>query len=161
MEARIAIFSDNKWDSEIPGFNPIKCQVLRPSRIIKAPVESGVLAADTKVLDPITIKMTGKADRVFTDIYGHTYNGQVDKYVVSKLAKLADVKSSDFISARCPDGFYNNLVIESVETNSETGEFDWVTCTVTLVEMLFMQGDSSSAMSPDNNSLSRTGFINS
>lgn len=154
---KVALYKDNNWKSEVDGFYPFHTIVTRASRVIKAPVEIGTLAADTKVLDPIVVKITGKIDRLYSDSYIAQGSG-----AAVELAELADLKSDKFVSVRTPEGFYKNLIVETVESKGSTKEFDLVECTVTLVEMLILQGSGyTNAMSPDNDSLSRRGYINS
>lgn len=152
----VALYHSNNWDAKVEGFEPFASSVIRGSRITKAPVESGVLAGDSKVLDPIVIKLTGKVNR----LYGTNYMVS-NKNAIKTIAKYADLRSNEFMSVRTPDGFYNNLVIENVETNGDSKEVDLVTCVITLVEMLIIQGaKNSKTKSPDNKSISRRGFIN-
>lgn len=152
----VALYNDNNWSSRVYGFEPFASSVIRGSRIMKAPVESGVLAADSKVLDPIVIKLTGKINR----LYGTDYMVS-NKNAIKTIAKYADLRINEFLSVRTPDGFYNNLVIENVETNGDSKEVDLVTCVITLVEMLIIQGvKNSKTKSPDNKSISRRGFVN-
>lgn len=152
----VALYNSNNWDARVYGFEPFASTVIRGSRIMKAPVESGVLAADTKVLDPIVIKLTGKVNR----LYGTDYM-KSGKNALKVIARYADLRFDEFLSVRTPDGFYNNLVIENVEVMGETKEVDLVTCVITLVEMLIIQGaKNSKTKTPDNKSLSRRGFIN-
>jgi hypothetical protein len=127
----VAVCSDNKWKDPITAFFPFKFETSRPSRVIRAPVESGQAAADNKVLDPIVIKVTGKYMR-YADGYDSYGNDEHGKHRASHIIpKLAD--SKDILrSVISPDGFYNNLSVTNVDTMSETSEVDLITCIITL-----------------------------
>lgn len=148
-ESDVAICTDNKWENPVTEFFPFKFDIKRPSRVIRAPVESGQAAADNKVLDPIIIKVTGK--------YMRYADGNDAGHIIPKLADSKDVLRS-VIS---PDGFYNNLSITDIETVSETSEVDLITCTITLEEVLLIDSeDSKTPKSEDNFILTRGGYIN-
>lgn len=153
---KIGLFKDNKWESRMSGVHFFKTQVSRLSRITKAPVEGGELASDSKVIDPITITLTTKIQRAYDPT-----STNPEHEVFRELAAMADNRDSSLWSVITPDGYYNNLVIESVSSTSSPSEFDLVTCEITLVEMLIIQGEGKNTLSPDNRSISRCGFISS
>lgn len=156
----VAICQDNKWRDPITAFFPFKFEVNRPSRVIRAPVESGQAAADNKVLDPIVIKVTGKYMR-YAEGYDSSGYDEHGRYRASHIIpKLAD--SKDILrSVISPDGFYNNLSVTDVTNISETSEVDLITCTITLEEVLLVNEENSKTpMSEDNFILTRGGYIN-
>ena len=127
------IYSDNDFSSEISAFKATNCKVLMRSRVLKAPIESGVQTLDNKVLDPIEIKITGDIEMYRDDA----------KSAVAKIKKMFENRKAEFYSLTCRDGAFNNLILQDAPHSESEQRFDIVSYELTFVRAIIYEDDGS------------------
>lgn len=152
---KVAVYTDNKWNGELSKFYPFRADVIRKTRMMMAPIETGTNSIDNKVLDPIVIKIVGKVGRI-GEASGLLYDtDETYRYISS----MVDNKKSPLYSVATTDGFYNNLSMSGARLIGEAKELDQTEVELEFTEILLVQGESSKKRDKGNNSRSRSGYI--
>lgn len=160
---RSAIYSDNSCGSEITGFSVDEIECTHESRIIGAPVETGTISFDNKVLDPYRLVVTGHIED-FGDsgsIRGANINNSANDAWATILA-MYQTRTFKFFSVSDSNVEYTDLILESVREKKTPNKFDWREYQLVYRQAMFVQkGYSSSNQSPmnaENTNTRRTGI---
>lgn len=146
----VKIFCDNNWSDELNNFSPFEVIVTSPSRVINAPVQSGIRVPDMQVFDPINIKVIGKVD-VGDDIVDGSF-------VLLRIDDIQQRVGGGFASVQTKDGFYNNLVLQNVINKADSKEYDISHYELEFCQVIMIQGDGKTPLSDDDSSFTRRGY---
>lgn len=159
MSNTVAIYKDNKWERVISGFSPIECHVVIPSRVITAPVQSGVKIGDVQVLDPVNVVIVGKinASAEYNPYYGSSIVDD-DRRTQKDIDRIQQDVGKSLVSVSTKDGFYNNLALETIESTNTTKEYDLAEYKLKFVQVIIKQAMSRSCADRGNDAVRRTGY---
>lgn len=152
---KVAVYTDNKWNGELEKFYPFRVDVVRKTRMMMSPIETGTSSIDNKVLDPIVIKVVGKVGRIGVDSRLLEDTDSTYRYIAS----MVDNRDSPLYSVSTTDGFYNNLSMSNARLMGESKELDQTEVELEFTELLLVQGESTRKRDAGNTSRSRNGYI--
>ena len=124
-----AVFSDNEFGSAILGLNSLRIQIAPSSRIIGAPVESGEVSFDNKVIDPVKVVVRGNV--VIDSEYAESAIQTINLMMANR----------DFRFYSVCDGkqYVNNLILESAPSTREVDEYDYLKYELTFKQARVVQ----------------------
>lgn len=143
---KAAVYEDNSFGREVEGLSALRIQIIPSSRIIGAPVESGEVSVDNKVIDPT--KVIVRANVVIDS-----------KYCNRAIYAIKDMMANReyrFYSVCDGKQFVNNLILESAPSTRETEEFDYIKYELTFKEARIVQ--KTNAGSGEHSDFLRGGF---
>lgn len=149
---RAAIYKDNNCGSAIGGFSVDSVECIDESRIIGAPVETGAISFDNKVIDPYTVVVTGHIVDAFGD-YENNSPGEA-KNDIYEMFLNRDFK---FYSVSDNADEYVDLILERVRQTKSASHPDWKSYELRYKQAMLIQKSFESAnMSPRNAENSNT-----
>lgn len=147
--AEAYIFSDNDFENPIPGFKIDSVQKVAKARLPAAPVETGEMSFDNKVIDPYdlivkgTIVIEGDYGLTLAAIDGMIYNRDFDFYSVHDGARG-----------------YKDLCLVKFPHIRDAERFDWITCELVFSHVMLVQKDSlmSKSSNAENSNIRDIGY---
>lgn len=136
------IYSDNNWSSVVEGFNVMSVSGTRNARVIGAPVETGQVAFDNKVIDPLRVTVRGIIE---TD----SFNTQM---ALMTLEEMIENRKFSFYSVCDGENFYNNLILQEFPAIRDVKQVDFLQITLTFVEAMLVQSQAEATSSNSENS---------
>lgn len=146
--ARAAIYTDNNFGSEVKGFSVLRVKVHAPSRLIGAPIETGHVIFDNKVLDPTTIIVVGTID---------TMNKEAENSA-SQIMEMQGETNFKLLSLSDGAGRYNNLILQSFTSERTTEKIDLVYYTLEYKEVFPIDVGTDTIQSIDYSNIVPAGF---
>lgn len=135
--------NDNTY-GQLEGLKVFEVVVKKPSRVISAPVETGVMSFDNKVIDPVEITVTGEI---------HLVENEADsRDALDNLNAMQKSRKFAFYCVTTKEEAHKNLILENLITKNSTNRIDVVSCTINFKEALLIQ--SSSSKTPENDDYS-------
>ena len=101
MDSRAAVYSDGSFGGEITGLKVTNVKFIPSSRIISAPVESGVESFDNKVIEPAKVVVTGS---VMMGTEGASA-------AISTIKQMLANRKFEFYSVSNGEDCYDNLIL--------------------------------------------------
>lgn len=136
------VFTDNDWSNAIKGFNVMSVSGTRNARVIGAPVETGQVAFDNKVIDPLRVTVRGIIE---TD----SLNTQM---ALLELNEMIENRKFSFYSVCDGENFYNNLILQEFPAIRDVKQVDFIQITLTFVEAMLVQSQAEASSSNSENS---------
>ena len=143
---RAALYSDGGFGSELVGLKVMEVNYIPSSRVIGAPVESGVVVFDTKVIDPARVV-------VIAEIEIGSTSGIAAK---SAIKAMLNNTESEFYSASNGDDCYGNLILETYSEKRTAGKYDLLSYELTCKQAMVRH--QTSAMTGDDSDYQDNGF---
>lgn len=148
-DSECAVFSDNNFKSEIKGLSIDSIKAVPTARVIGAPVETGQISFDNKVLDPynVIVKCTVMMD-------------DIGKEAMNKLWDMFENRKFEFYSVANDDIGYSDLTLVQMPHERNYEKYDWVQFEIVFTKVLLVQKDKSKSKSLDseNSDFRRTGY---
>ena len=142
----IRLYSDNEFKQGVMGFYPFEYTVDPVSRVIGAPLETGRVSFDQKVIDPVRITMIGK---VINE------NGLGADDTIEEMFQNRNYK---FYSVELDNECYKNLVLQKATHRKQTNEMDVVTYTLEFVEAMIVQNNQKTPANANDSKTKQTGY---
>lgn len=126
---KAAVYSDNYFRDEVEGLSALRIQIIPSSRIIGAPVESGEVSFDNKVIDPSKVVVRGNV------VIGSEWSD----YAVQTIKRMMENRDYQFYSVCDGKQFMDNLILESAPSTREADEFDYLKYELTFKQARIVQ----------------------
>lgn len=152
----VAVYIDNDFGAELPGFEIMSIKVRKSARVTSAPLESGESSADYKVLNPIHITVDGY---VTCTGRGFGNSGSAGSFAVDFLNEMFTMREQQFYSVITKDAKYNNLVLQDCPHDEDAEKPYMAHFRLEFVEAMVVQGKSSKSASGDNSDTSQRGYV--
>ena len=136
------VFTDNDWSNAIKGFNVMSVSGTRNARVIGAPVETGQVAFDNKVIDPLRVTVRGIIET-------NSLNTQM---ALLELDEMIENRKFSFYSVCDGENFYNNLILQEFPAIRDVKQVDFIQITLTFVEAMLVQSQAEASSSNSENS---------
>ena len=146
MDSRAAVYSDGSFGGEITGLKVTNVKFIPSSRIISAPVESGVESFDNKVIEPAKVIVTGS---IMMGMEGASA-------AISTIKLMLANRKFEFYSVSNGEDCYDNLILESCPSTRDSEKYDLIVYELTFKQALLIQGDGGA--SGDNSNFQNNGF---
>lgn len=143
---KAAVYSDNYFRDEVEGLSALRIQIIPSSRIIGAPVESGEVSFDNKVIDPTKVVVRGNV------VIGSEWSD----YAVQTIKRMMENRDYQFYSVCDGKQFMDNLILESAPSTRETDEFDYLKYELTFKQARIVQKTNEG--SGEHSDILRSGF---
>lgn len=151
LRDQCGIFKDNDWGSIVKGFNVMRISATRNARVIAAPVETGQMSFDNKVVDPLRVSVEGIIEIEPDGAWESTK-------AVGDINKMLADRSFNFYSVSDGENFYNNLILQECPAIRDVKQVDFLVFTLTFVEALLVQKQAeASSSNSENSNFRRTG----
>lgn len=147
---KAAVYESNGEGSELTGLSSLKVNIIRSSRVICAPVESGQNSFDNKVLDPTKVVVTG-AIPVRPD--------GLHLMTIARLNRMWANRDWEFYYASDGVNSQNNLILQTFPTIRDVDKFDFINVELTFVEAMMVSSEMSSPSNSDNTNCRNSGMI--
>lgn len=143
---RAAVYTDNDFGSELVGLKSMSVKIIPSSKIIGAPVETGVTSFDNKVLEPTKVVVKGIV----------TIGDPTSMHAMNSIDQMADNRDFSFYSATDGQNCVNNLILESAPSTRDSNRFDFIEYELIFKEALLVQGSPES--SGENSDFQNNGY---
>lgn len=144
----IRIFCDNSFsgEAELDGFYIFEYTFEPVSRVIGAPIETGQVSFDQKVIDPKRLVVVGKV------LVGDGKN------TVDIIKRMFENRDYRFYSAELDGETAKNLILQKATHRKSTQEVDVVVYTLEFVEAMIVQSGDKQSKSSENSGTKNTGY---
>lgn len=152
---RAAIYSDNSCSSEVEGFSVDSVICIDKARVIGAPVETGAISFDNKVIDPYEVIVKGHI--VDAGVFGdNSFHDSVDaKNTIYEMFLTREFK---FFSVSDNADEYIDLIMTNVKQEKSSSHPDWRAYEIRYVQAMKIQANNSaSPKNPENTNTRKTG----
>lgn len=112
---------DEDFNQLIPEGRPIKASIVEPSKLMEHPLEDGSTVVDHRILQPAEVELTIIADHELWQRY----------YAIYGEAELVTIQTKSTT--------YDNMVIESINSDETTDVFDRVPIVLKFKEVVFVE----------------------
>lgn len=112
--ARAGVYTDNSFGGEVLGLKSIRVQIFPSSRIIGAPVETGQISFDNKVIDPTKVVVRGIV----------TMDDEQSSSAIASIKTMMANRDFEFYSVRNGQDCANNLILESAQSIRDSDKYD-------------------------------------
>ena len=140
--------SDENGNATIDGFHCTKIQVRKYANAIKAPVETGQMSFDNKVIMPNEIRLTGYVDAV---------SGMDAMKTQQILAEMIASRKFKFYSITTDTETYKNLMLIDCPKTIDRDLPDLALYELTFVEVLLVQNKSYTPANPSDKNTTKSG----
>ena len=141
--------SDENGDVTVDGFHCTKIKVRKYANAIKAPVETGQMSFDNKVIMPNEIRLTGYVDAV---------SSSVDAMKTEQiLAEMIASRKFKFYSITTDNETYKNLMLIDCPKTIDRDLPDLALYELTFVEVLLVQNKSYTPANPSDKNTTESG----
>lgn len=148
-----AIFMDNEFGTYVLGFNIFSVERRRISRVIGAPIETGQMSFDNKVIDPFKVIVIGK-------IVGYDQDAVTAKTWIEEMYQNREF---EFYSVSDGENTYSDLILESVIEKKHVEAVDFLEVELTYTQAMLIQstelnGKNPSTSNDENSDFRSTGY---
>lgn len=112
---------DEDFNQLIPEGRPIKASIVEPSKLMEHPLEDGSTVVDHRILQPAEVELTIIADHELWQRY----------YAIFGEAELVTIQTKSTT--------YDNMVIESINSDETPDVFDRVPIVLKFKEVVFVE----------------------
>lgn len=136
--------------SLVEGLGSFKVTINKSSRVIGAPVETGQMSFDNKVIDPTKAVVSGV---IVIDAQG--------KYK-STLAKLEKMfRNRDYTFYAVSDGAtsVSGMMLTGFPTIRSVEQYDWISVELVFTEAMLIQKGNSTPLSGDDSTMRNIGYV--
>lgn len=126
------VYVDNKFDKPLLGFSVESVRCMKKARVIGAPIETGQVSFDQKVIDPYDLVVRGTI--VMAEEKSHEAIEELDKMIENRDYEFYSV--SDGVSG------YSDLTLVKFPNLREAEKFDWYQIELVFTQMMLVQKDS-------------------
>lgn len=145
----IYLCTDNNGKNRLRGFNCTRIRPRKSANVIGAPVETGQMSFDNKVINPTEIVLEGIV--VMTDTDNDPQN------TISKIEEMLSNRKFQFYSITTDAQTYKNLILKECPSTNDRDTPDFVTYELTFVEALLVQNDKYTPANPNNTNTNARG----
>ena len=138
---------DNEGKHGMYGLNVTKIQVREYANAIKAPVETGQMSFDNKVIMPMEVRITGVIE---------TQDKDVARSARSGLSEMIANRKFKFYSVVTDGKTYKNLMLIACPKTIDRDEPDWEIYELTFVEVLLVQNKSYTPANPSDKNTTKS-----
>lgn len=126
------VYVDNKFKKPLLGFSVDSVQCMRKARVIGAPIETGQVSFDQKVIDPYDLVVKGTI--VMAEEKSHE--------ALEELNKMIANRDYEFYSVSDGASGYSDLTLVRFPNLREAEKFDWYQIELAFTHMMLVQKDS-------------------
>jgi hypothetical protein len=112
---------DEDFNQLVPEGRPIKASIVEPSKLMEHPLEDGSTVVDHRILQPAEVELTIIADHELWQRY----------YAIYGDAELVTIQTKSTT--------YDNMVIESINSDETPDVFDRVPIVLKFKEVVFVE----------------------
>lgn len=144
------VYFDNSFGSELTGFSVDSVQCVRKARMIGAPVESGQISFDNKVIDPYDVVVKGTITMDSLDAAS----------AINELQRMIDNRDFQFYSVDDGMNGYDNLSLVKFPNLREAEKYDWIQVELGFTHVMLVQEDSlvSESSNSENSNFRNIGY---
>ena len=149
MAGEAYVYTDNSFGNPVAGFKIDSVQKIMKARTLAAPVETGEMSFDNKVVDPYDLVVKG------TIVMGEDH-----KLVIAALEGMIYNRDFEFYSVHDGAQGYKDLCLIKFPHLRDVEKFDWISCELTFSHVMLVQKDSLSTKSsnPENGDFRDIGY---
>ena len=126
------VYVDNKFKKPLLGFSVDSVQCIRKTRVIGAPIETGQVSFDQKVIDPYDLIVKG------TIVMAEESSGNA----MEELEKMIANRDYEFYSVSDGAKGYSDLTLVKFPNLREAEKFDWYQIELVFTHVMLVQKDS-------------------
>lgn len=126
------VYVDNKFKKPLLGFSVDSVRCMQKARVIGAPIETGQVSFDQKVIDPYDLVVKGTI--VMAEEKSHEALEELDKMIANR--------DYEFYSVSDGASGYDNLTLVKFPNLREAEKFDWYQIELVFTHMMLVQKDS-------------------
>lgn len=126
------VYADNNFSDKIMGFHVESVKKVPKARVIGAPIETGQVSFDNKVIDPYDLIVKG------TIVKGEQYSS---KWTVEKLENMLENKDFEFYSVKDGENGYSYLTLVQFPHERNVEKYDWIQCELVFSHVMLVQTD--------------------
>lgn len=143
---RAAVYMDNDFGAELVGLKSMSVKIIPSSKIIGAPVETGVTSFDNKVIEPTKVVVKGIV----------TMGDDMSTHAMNSINQMMDNRDFSFYSASDGQNCIGNLIMESASSTRDSSRYDFIEYELIFKEALLVQGSPES--SGENSDFQNNGY---
>lgn len=126
------VYVDNKFKKPLLGFSVDSVRCMQKARVIGAPIETGQVSFDQKVIDPYDLVVKG------TIVMAE----EASDNAIEELDKMIANRDYEFYSVTDGASGYDNLTLVRFPNLREAEKFDWYQIELVFTHMMLVQKDS-------------------
>ena len=130
-----AIYTDNNCSDKVNGFSVASVEMVDSARVIGAPVETGAISFDNKVIDPFTVIVTGHVLCGDPDPKKRQDGLQAER----KIDEMFLNRDFKFYSVSDLDDEYTDLILRRVRSKQDSQHPDWREYELQYVQAMMVQ----------------------
>lgn len=143
---RAAVYMDNNFESELVGLKSMSVKIIPSSKIIGAPVETGVTSFDNKVIEPTKVIVKGVV----------TIGDPMSVHAMDGIDQMMYNRDFSFYSATDGQSCVDNLILESAPSTRDSNRFDFIEYELVFKAAMLVQ--SSPESSGENSDFQNNGY---
>ena len=143
------VYSDNEFGVPVLGFKVDSVQAVKKARVIAAPVETGEMTFDNKVIDPYDLVVKGTI----------VIDGD-HKQAISDIDRMINNRDFSFYSVYDGAQGYKDLCLTKYPSLRDAAKYDWISCELVFSHVMLVQKDSmlSKSSNPENGNFRDIGY---
>ena len=126
------VYVDNKFGKPLLGFAVDSVRCIQKARVIGAPIETGQVSFDNKVIDPYDLVVRG------TIVMAEEESDNA----IEELDKMIANRDYEFYSVSDGASGYDNLTLVKFPNLREAEKFDWYQIELVFTHVMLVQKDS-------------------
>lgn len=147
MEQEVAIYK-GEFSGKLGAFKAFTVHVNDRSRLISAPVETGEMATDHKVIDPTIITVSGTVNRLDEEAAN----------VISKLESMFTNQRLEFCSVVTNEAAWSGLILKDKPHKEDSDRPDLIAYEIVFQEIILVQGKTGATTNSENGNTTNTGY---